>query len=200
MNHPIPPLREQPVIFLDTETTGLDPDINEIVEIALVDQTGAVLLDTKVKPVKIETAHPKALEVNGYNEVDWADAPTFVEIVDDVIAALEHKIIIGQNPNFDRNFVVSALERAGVDKAYRKVRRHVIDTTTLAYEHLVPCGLNRLNLDAICEFLGVELDRSDRHGALADAQACRAADLMMLRATEEQRMAWRERAKARGLL
>jgi len=197
---PKPPLRENPVVFVDTETTGLEPEKHEILEIAIVAIDGSILLDTKVKPVNIETAHPKALEVNGYNEADWAGAPTFDEIKDQVTEALEHKIFIGQNPNFDRNFIIAALDRVGVEKAYRKVRRHVIDTTTLAYEHLVPCGLNRLNLDAICEFLGVELDRRDRHGALADAQACRAAYLMMLRATEEQRMAWRERAKARGLL
>ena len=87
------------------------------------------------------------------------------------------------------------LHTAKVQKAYRVLSRHVIDTTTLAWEHLVPCGLDRLNLDAICEFLGIELDRSERHGALADVQACRAAYLMMLRATEEQRIAWRERDK-----
>jgi len=103
------------------------------------------------------------------------------------------------NCNFDRTFIVRGLERAGIEKAYRKLSRHVIDTTTLAWEHLVPCGLNRLNLDAICEFLGVPLDRSQRHGALEDTQACRAAYLMMLRATEEQRFAWRERAKKLNL-
>lgn len=196
----IPPLRQAPVAFLDVETTGLDPKEHEIVEIAVVALNGSVLLDTKVKPVRIETAHPKALEVNGYNEADWSDAPTFDEIKDDVMEALKHRVVVAQNPNFDRSFVVEALDRVGVEKAYRKVKRHVVDTTTLAWEHLVPCGLDRLNLEAICEFLGVPLDRSVRHGALEDAQACRAAYLMMLRATEEQRFAWRQRARQLGLV
>ena len=193
----IPPLRHAPVVFLDTETTGLDPETHEIVEIAIVALDGSVLLNTKVKPVNIEAASPRALEVNGYNEADWAGAPTFDEIKEDVMAALKHKVIVGQNPQFDRNFVVEALSRCGVEKAYRKLKRHTIDTITLAWEHLVPCGLDRLNLGAECEFLGIPLEA---HQALADAQGCRAVYLMTLRATEEQRFAWRERARHLGLI
>jgi len=193
----IPPLRQQPVVFLDTETTGLDPTVHEIVEIAVVDLEGHVLLNTKIKPVNIERASPEALKVNGYNEADWAEAPTFDEIKDTVMEVLKHKIIVGQNPQFDRNFVVEALSRCGVEKAYRKLKRHTIDTITLAWEHLVPCGLDRLNLGAECEFLGIPLEA---HQALADAQGCRAVYLMTLRATEEQRFAWRERARHLGLI
>jgi DNA polymerase III epsilon subunit-like protein len=196
----IPPLRLVPVAFLDVETTGLDPKVHEIVEIAVVGLDGQVLLDTKVKPVNIGVATEEALKVNGYNEADWADAPTFDEIKDDVMAALKHKVVVGQNPQFDRNFVVEALARVGVEKAYRKVKRHTIDTITLAWEHLVPCGLDRLNLEAECNFLGIPLDRESRHGALPDAQAARTLYLMTLRATEEQRFAWRQRARDLGLV
>lgn len=195
---PKPPLRLKPAVVVDTETTGLDPKENEILELAIVGLDGDVLLHTKVKPVRIETANERALEINNYNEADWADAPTFDEIKDKVVELLENRIFIGQNPQFDRNFLVEALDRVGVEKAYRKVDYHTIDTITLAWEHLAPCGLNRLNLEAICEFLGIPLDREKRHGALADAQATRTVYLMILRATEEQRMAWRQRAKDLG--
>lgn len=204
----LPPLRLKPVVFADTETTGLpDNPYAEVLEIAVVELDGTVVLDTKVRPVQLEKALAygaegveRALEINGYDEASWASAPTMADIKDDVVAAFEHKAIVGQNPHFDRNFIIRGLAHAGVEKAYRKLSRHAIDTTTLAWEHLVPCGLDRLNLDAICEFLGVPLDRQARHGALADAQACRTAYLMMLRATEEQRFAWRARATRLGLL
>jgi len=193
----IPPLRHNPVVFLDVETTGLDPKAHEIVEIAVVALDGSVLLDTRVKPVRMETAEAGALRVNGYNEAEWADAPTFDEIKEDVMAAVRHKIIVGQNPQFDRSFVVEALARCGVERADRKLKRHCIDTITLAWEHLVPCGLDRLNLGAECEFLGVP---AGGHRALPDAQAARAVYLMTLRATEEQRFAWRQRALHLGLV
>ena len=88
------PLRQVPVVFLDVETTGLDPRAHEIVEIAIVALDGQVLLDTKVKPQNIEAASPRALEINGYNEADWADAPTFDEIKGKVMDALgmPHKL------------------------------------------------------------------------------------------------------------
>lgn len=197
----IPPLRLKPVVFLDTETTGLlDNPHAEVIEIGIVDVEGNVLMDTKVRPVALDAALAydeagtrRALEINGYTEEGWKGAPTFAELVPKIVEIFEHRAIVGQNPNFDRSFVLRGLEAADVEKAYRVLSRHVIDTTTLAWEHLVPCGLDRLNLDAICEFLGVSLDRSERHGALEDAQACRAAYLMMLRATEEQRLAWQAR-------
>lgn len=199
----IPPLRLKPVVFVDTETSGLlDNPHAEVLELAVIDIEGHVLIDTKIKPVNLDNAlayseegTKRALEINGYSEEGWRGAPTFAEIVPAVVETFKHRAIIGQNPNFDRTFILRGLEGANVEKAYRILSRHVIDTTTLAWEHLVPCGLDRLNLDAICEFLGISLDRSERHGALADAQACRAAYLMMLRATEEQRVEWRERAK-----
>jgi DNA polymerase III epsilon subunit-like protein len=198
----------QEVVFLDTETSGLVPAVAEILEIAIVALDGTVLLDTRVRPVRLDAtraADPegtqKALEINGYatQEHLWDGAPTIAEIADRVVAVLEHKVIVGQNPKFDRDFVVDGLSRAGVDEAYKKVRPYVIDTATLAWEHLVPCGLDNLNLSAECEFLGISLDRTHRHGALNDALAARQVYLMTLRATEEQRFAWRMQAQQRAL-
>lgn len=201
----IPPLRLKPVVFVDTETTGLPGNPHaEVIEVAVVDIKGEILLNTKVKPVSLAEAlaHDEegtkvALKINGYSEEAWKDAPTFAELVPKIVEIFKHKAIVGQNPNFDRDMLFRGLEKAGVEKAYKVLSRHVIDTTTLAWEHLVPCGLDRLNLDAICDFLGVPLDRKDRHGALPDVLACRAAYLMMLRATEEQRFAWRDRYASR---
>jgi DNA polymerase III epsilon subunit-like protein len=197
----IPPLRLWSVVVVDTETTGLlDNPHAEVLEIAVVGLDGSVLLDTKVRPVQLDAAlahDPEgvnvALNINGYEPRLWNDAPTFAELSETIVKVFEHKVIVGQNPNFDRSFILRGLENAGVEKAYRVLSRHVIDTTTLAWEHLVPCGLDRLNLNAICEFLGIDLDRTHRHGALADAQACRAAYLKMLRPSETQTAAWHDR-------
>lgn len=200
----LPPLREKPVVFLDTETSGLlKHPYAEILEIAVVALDGTVLLDTKVRPVLLEQAlfhDPEgteaALKVNGYDADIWKDAPRFEELVEVIEKIFKYKVIVGHNPNFDRTFVLRGLEHAGIKDAHRWLERHVVDTTTLAWEHLVPCGLNQLRFGEVCRFLGVALDREHRHGALADAQACRAVYLTLLRATEEQRLTWRERAKS----
>jgi DNA polymerase III epsilon subunit-like protein len=66
----------KPLVFLDTETTGLYPGDAEMLSMSMLDQQGNTLLkhpktgepvyEMKVKPKHIETASPFALDVNGY--------------------------------------------------------------------------------------------------------------------------------------
>ena len=72
--------------FVDVETTGLNPDTHEIIELGcvIVSQEGVGSgkpsfkiigeIDIKIKPEHIENADPVALRVNGYDEVDWVFA------------------------------------------------------------------------------------------------------------------------------
>ena len=43
----------------------------------------------------MDRAHPKALEISGYNEKDWAGAPSIGDVWDEICARLEDAIIIG---------------------------------------------------------------------------------------------------------
>lgn len=104
------------LLLADFETTGLDPKKNEIIEI------GAILCDAKtldiyweyeikLKPVALHTAHPKALEVNGYTPELWKDARAFVPGFIEFLAKLDHTMIMtGQNVWFDVGFYLQALE------------------------------------------------------------------------------------------
>lgn len=89
-------------IFLDTETTGLDPFIHDIWEVAwAVDDAG---IESYVVPHSIRTADPKALELNGY----WTRGFTAdVALTADVWLReiLEGSTIVGANPAFDAAFL-----------------------------------------------------------------------------------------------
>ena len=63
-------------VFLDTETTGLDPDHDELLEIAIVDDSGEVLLDTLIKPSTNNPVWPEAEAIHGIAPEMVADAPT----------------------------------------------------------------------------------------------------------------------------
>lgn len=187
-------LKQRPRVFVDIETTGLsekengelDLDLHEIVEITIVNENGTPLIDTKVKPIQIETAHPKALEINGYNEEEWALAPTFSEIAPQVVEILSKCTIVGQNAaKFDYPRIKHWASK------YTDTSRmgyHVVDTVTLIEEHLVPIGCERMSLGPACDFVGIKLEGAHRSGA--DVEATRQLYFKLRRATWLQRAWW----------
>jgi DNA polymerase III epsilon subunit family exonuclease len=166
-------LREKPLAFIDVETTGLTPELHEVIEVAVILQRQDGTIDewsTKVRPTRLEVAEPKALEVNGYaaHPEKWADAPTFDQIADDLARRLGGAILVGHNVDFDFAFLREAFRRCG--STFQMPHRK-LDTYTLAYEHLAPKGLDSLSLHAVCAFL--KISNEDSHTALVDARRCR---------------------------
>ena len=68
---------EANALILDTETTGLGDDA-EVVELAVIDCAGVVLLDTLVRPSGPVPA--EAAAIHGITDAMLADAPTWSEI------------------------------------------------------------------------------------------------------------------------
>lgn len=160
-------LGEKPIVFLDVETTGLDPHTHEIIEFAAI--KGSEVLCIKIKPLHIETAQPRALEVNGYTEAEWETALD-IRVAGPMIAGfVKDCVLCAYNARFDIGFVNRLLEKAVVPGRYDY---HVIDPLTLAYVNLVPKGLKSLSLKNVCLFLGLEPE-PEKHRALAGATLCR---------------------------
>ncbi len=170
---PRTPLKDRTVAFIDTETTGLDPRVQEVIEVAIILEKPNGTLEewcTKVRPTRLEAADAYALKVNGYNAHPelWASAPTFPEIVGELTRRLDDTVLVGHNVGFDLDFLQEGLIRAG---SKVKLPYHKVDTVTLAYVNLVPKGLTSLSLDSIRTFLGWSKDGA--HTALVDARDCR---------------------------
>lgn len=160
-------LSQKPLVFVDVESSGLDPVVNEILEFAAI--KGSETMVMKIKPRRIHTAHPKALEVNGYNEVEWADAVDISVAAPKIIAFLRDAVLVGHNVKFDVGFIESFLKEAGINE---RIDYHTICTCSIAYVFLVPKGLESLSLKPVCEFLGLPPE-PDLHRALAGATACK---------------------------
>ena len=85
-------------VILDTETTGLGI-FDQVVQVAVIDTTGAVLLDTLVKPTR---PIPRiASNIHGITDAKVADAPTFGEIYNALLMAVGGKRVVIYNKNFD---------------------------------------------------------------------------------------------------
>jgi len=90
------------VIFLDTETTGLDGNA-EIIDIALVDRKGAVLLDTLVRPRRPIPA--ASSRVHGLVDADVANAPAWAEIHPVLLPLLAWRRVVVFNADYDRRLI-----------------------------------------------------------------------------------------------
>ena len=85
-------------IYLDTETTGISPTA-EIIEIALVDQDGSVILETLVKPKG--TIDRDAFLVHGITDAVLQTAPSWKDVWPQVGAALAGRLVGVYNSEFD---------------------------------------------------------------------------------------------------
>lgn len=85
-------------VILDTETTGLYSDA-EVVQIAAIDKTGAVLLDSLVRPTQHIPA--QATRIHGITDVMVVDAPTFEQMFDTLLMAIGGKRVVIYNMSFD---------------------------------------------------------------------------------------------------
>jgi DNA polymerase-3 subunit epsilon len=94
-------IARQPV-YLDTETTGLDP-WSEIIEIAVLDQDGRPLIDTLIKPTAPIPAD--ATRVHGISNAMTASAAGWAEVWPRVAAALRGRMVAIYNMDYDRRLM-----------------------------------------------------------------------------------------------
>ena len=160
------------LVFLDTETTGLDHIKHEIIEIAFVifensgDEWTHSEVVRKIKPCHIETAQPKALEINGYNEKDWQEANAQewdLQFSLEVKNILRNSMIIGHNPMFDMRFIERQCSIHGI----KLPRRPVFDTMCAGYL----LGHQFLGMDKI-RAAEPEMTTEGAHRALKDVEDC----------------------------
>lgn len=91
-------------VYLDTETTGLNGGFgHEIVEVAIIDHTGDVLINRLVKPTVI-TNWADAQRIHGISPDDVADAPALQDLMPEIIEAISGKKVVIYNAGFDVDF------------------------------------------------------------------------------------------------
>ncbi len=165
---------QQPLAFVDIETTGLDRDDHEIIELGVVvaklkDDVLTVTdtLDIKISPQHIENADAVALRVNGYDAADWVFAVDIAEAMKQFARITSGAIFVAHNLTFDYGFIETNLKRYGVED---KLHFHKLDTIALAFGMLrTNDDVSKLSLRALSEKFGIENKRA--HSAFADAYA-----------------------------
>lgn len=154
-------LHEAPLAFLDVETTGLRPDLDDrVVEIALLRTQGAAEVARFVSLVNPgRRLNAGAAQVNGITPAMLADAPTFDGLVDQLLPLLEGVAVVCHNVPFDLSFLEAELCRAGLP-VWDGI---ALDTLAFARRQY---WFRRNSLTAIASQLGIR--PMGAHRALAD--------------------------------
>jgi len=160
------PLTSYPVAITDVETTGLDSQTHEIIEIGLllIDQESLQVIDTldvKIKPEHIENASQSALSLNGYNESDWKDAITLQEAMGLYGEKTKGAIFCAHNVTFDWSFIQEAFIKTGVNNS---MDYHRLDLLTMAWITLADTGVKAFNLNRLASQFGIPEEPKPHRG------------------------------------
>ena len=156
-------------IFLDTETTGLSPELGDrIIEIGCVEMVNRRLtgrhLHFYINPERPN--HEDAVRIHGLTDEFLADKPVFAALADEIVEYCRGAEVIIHNAAFDIGFLDAELKRLGKGK-FRDHVAGVIDSLIMARE-MFPGKSN--SLDALCRRLEVDNTHRTLHGALMDAE------------------------------
>ncbi|MDS0847830.1 exonuclease domain-containing protein [Burkholderia cenocepacia] len=159
-SRPSDPASEQPLVFVDLETTGGSLADHRITEIGVV-EIGPLGVSTWTSLVNPGQAIPPFIrQLTGISDAMVRDAPTFASLAPALFERLDGKLFVAHNASFDRGFLRAEFERAGV-----AFNPDVLCTVRLS-RALFPRE-SRHGLDALIERHG--LVPAARHRALADA-------------------------------
>lgn len=171
-------IKKQNLAFVDVETSGLDADRHEIIEIGCVlvsqdwsgDKPQFELIEEfelKIKMEHPENAEAQALRINGYDESAWLFAYNLPEAMKIFTEKTKDAIMVAHNVAFDFLFIEKAFRKTGIEN---KMHYHKLDTISIAFAKLHNVhDVDKFALHYLCAYFGVENKRA--HSALPDARA-----------------------------
>ena len=166
-------LAELEYVVIDTETTGLHPQRNRIIEVAAIKLRNGQRVGSFQSLINPHHRIPGFIsQFTGINNEMTARAPGFGQIADGLLDFMGQAIIVGHNVPFDIRFLDYELRRLGRPALLNET----VDTISLAVR-LHP-GLRRPNLDRLATML--ELPIENRHRAFGDASLTADAFLRLL--------------------
>ncbi len=165
-------------VILDTETTGLEPDLgHRVIEIGGVEVINRRLTGRHfhkyINPQR--EIDDGAFEVHGISQEFLADKPVFEAIWEEFVDYITGAELVIHNAPFDVSFLNYELAR--IADAPSKIDRLCTITDSLVVARNKHPG-QKNNLDALCRRYDVDNSQRQVHGALLDAEIL--ADVYLL--------------------
>jgi DNA polymerase-3 subunit epsilon len=171
-------LSEVEYVVLDTETTGLRPGPDRVIEIAGIRLRGSEIINsfqTLINPNR--RLPPFIVSFTGISQDMVAHAPLAQEIVPDFLRFIEGAVLVGHNIGFDIGFLTYEAQLLG-----QPFPIDGLDTIMLARRFLP--GLKRFKLDLVAQHL--KIPAANRHRAMGDTKVTAAIFLKLLEYAQQQ--------------
>lgn len=105
-------------IVIDTETTGLDPEKDELLQVSIIDDEGNDLFNSLFRPERTHT-WDAAQAVNGITPEMVMNAPKIADKKEEISRIVEQaEAVIGYNTMFDITFLTNNDIRLPVDQSF----------------------------------------------------------------------------------
>lgn len=155
-------LLDTPLIVFDTETTGLDTQLDHIIEIGAIKYVNGKPVDEFWSFIRTDIELTQNIvNLTGITQDMIKDAPCIEEILPKFLAFIRGGIMVAHNAEFDMGMLHSACGRLGYDLEWPCF-------CTLKLTRRILPGLPRYNLDTLAEHY--KLTFEERHRAVGDVK------------------------------
>lgn len=168
------PMAARDLLFFDIETSGLDSDRHEILNLAAVrvspDFSRVIgRMDRLCRLERPHDAETEALAKNGYNAPEWREAlPVRVALVEfgELMKPIDDVLIVGHNAaRFDWPFIREGFKR---EKLALPDVKYVLDTASIAWPLVTRGIVDSISLATLCTAYGIS--NVGAHRAMADVR------------------------------
>lgn len=157
-----PPDRQRPLLFIDLEMTGLDPQKHEIIEVAAlaVEPTTLEITSsyyTKVFPTHLDTANPDSLQLVNYSPSAWSGAISLHQMLLDLSQLAPACFLAGWSVQNEWDFLLAALDREHLPYFFDN---HLVEVWSLVYAHFFPNPeISRFSMVEVSNYFNISLER-----------------------------------------
>ena len=169
-------LRDLCYVVFDSETTGLSPVKDDVLQLGAVRIVNGKIVETERFDALVNPGRPipaASTKVHGISDAMVRDAQPFSEVSRQFHKFAKGAVIIAHNAPFDMAFLHRISKRTG-----QNFDHPVLDTVHLSA--IVFGGSAEHTLDALCARLDIRIPEDLRHTAIGDAQATAEVFVAML--------------------